>query len=231
VAAAANGPLWYQLYGSQKPEDNREVLELAQSVGCQAIVVTVDQQASSYPRSLHDRNLRGYVNPAPAPAAAGPALYGVDPERLWYTWEWLDEIRKFVHVPMLVKGVLTGEDARICADRGLGVIVSNHGGRSLDYDPSTLEVLPEIVEQVRGRVPVLFDSGIRRGSDVLKALALGANAVCVGRVPRWGLGAFGAPGLQRVLEILQAEVVQAAAAAGHASLASIDKSAVRTHFT
>jgi len=240
VAAAADGPIWYQLYGLPEPEANRAVLELAQSVGCQAIVVTADQQASSYPRSLHDRNLRGVAAPstpealaqeAASAAAAGPALYGVDSERLWYNWQWLDKIRKFVHVPVLVKGILTGEDAQICAERDLGIIVSNHGGRSMDYDPSTLEVLPEIVETVRGRVPVLFDSGIRRGCDALKALALGANAVCVGRVPRWGLGAFGAPGLQRVLEILQAELVQAAAAAGHANLASINKNAVRTRFT
>jgi len=238
VAAAGSGPLWYQLYGDREAEANRAILELAQSVGCQAIVVTADQGAARYPRSLHDRNLRGVAIPAtghrtvsrsaysPAPAQR----YGVDPGRLWYSWKWLDEIRKFVTVPVLVKGILTGEDAAICAERGLGIIVSNHGGRSLDYDPSTLEVLPEIVDAARGRVPVLFDSGIRRGRDIFKALALGADAVCLGRVPRWGLGAYGAPGVQRVLEILQAELVQAAAEAGHTTLASINRSAVRTHF-
>jgi isopentenyl diphosphate isomerase/L-lactate dehydrogenase-like FMN-dependent dehydrogenase len=113
----------------------------------------------------------------------------------------------------------------------MGVIVSNHGGRSLVYDPSTLEVLAEVVDAVGGKVPVLFDSGIRRGSDAFKALALGANAVCVGRAQRWGLGAFGAPGVQRVMEILQQELVQAAAASGHTRLATINRSAVTTHFT
>jgi isopentenyl diphosphate isomerase/L-lactate dehydrogenase-like FMN-dependent dehydrogenase len=108
--------------------------------------------------------------------------------------------------------------------------VSNHGGRSLDYGPSTLEVLPEIAEAVGGRVPILFDSGIRRGSDILKALALGASAISLGRVPLWGLGAYGAQGVQKVLEILQAELVQAMAAAGRPTLASIDKTLVRTEF-
>jgi (S)-2-hydroxy-acid oxidase len=94
-----------------------------------------------------------------------------------------------------------------------------------------LEVLPEIVDVVRGRVPVLIDSGFRRGTDIFKALAMGANAVCVGRAARWGLGAYGAPGVQRVLEILQTELVQAVSAAGHTGLASINTSAVRTYFS
>ena len=101
----------------------------------------------------------------------------------------------------------------------------------MDYGPSTLEVLPEIVAAVNGRVPVLIDSGFRRGSDVLKALALGANAVLLGRTTRWALAAFGAPGVQRLLEIIQRELVDAAAAAGRTSLATIDKSIVRTRFS
>ena len=133
---------------------------------------------------------------------------------------------------MLVKGILTAEDARLCVERGLdGIIVSNHGGRSLDYGPSTLEVLPEIVDAVGGRIPVLVDSGFRRGADVLKALALGADAVCFGRATRWALGAFGTPGVQRVLEMLQAELVAAMAASGRASLADLDESAVRARFS
>jgi len=108
--------------------------------------------------------------------------------------------------------------------------LDHHGGRSLDYAPSTLEVLAEIVDAVRGRVPVLFDSGIRRGSDILKALALGASAVCVGRVPLFGLSAYGAAGVQRVLEILQAELVQAMLDVGRPTLASLDRSLLRTDF-
>jgi isopentenyl diphosphate isomerase/L-lactate dehydrogenase-like FMN-dependent dehydrogenase len=150
---------------------------------------------------------------------------------LWYSWKLFDQIRPFVKTPLLAKGILTAEDARLCIEHGLdGVYVSNHGGRSLDYAPSTLEVLPEIVREVRGRVPVLLDSGVRRGTDILKALALGASAVCVGRAPRWGLGAYGAPGVQRVLEILQAELVDAMAHTGRSTLASIDSTLVRTDF-
>jgi len=108
--------------------------------------------------------------------------------------------------------------------------VSNHGGRSMDYGPSTLEVLPEIVAAVNGRIPVLFDSGIRRGADIFKALALGANAVQIGRTARWGLAAYGAAGAQRVIEILQAELVQAAATCGCARLSDINKTKVKTRF-
>ncbi len=150
---------------------------------------------------------------------------------MWYSWEFIDQIRPLIKVPFLAKGILTPEDARLCIEHGLdGVYVSNHGGRSLDYDPSTLEVLPEIVDAVQGRVPVLVDSGFRSGSDVLKAIALGAKAVCVGRAARWGLGAFGAAGVQRVLEILQGELIIAMARTGRPALESIDRTLVRTHF-
>ena len=134
-------------------------------------------------------------------------------------------------VPLLVKGIVTAEDAILCIEHGVdGIIVSNHGGRSMDYGPSTLEVLPEIVAAVNGRVPVIVDSGFRRGSDVFKALALGATAVELGRAARWGLGAFGAAGTQRLLEIVQGELVQAAAMAGRRKRKEIDKTAVRTNF-
>ena len=116
----------------------------------------------------------------------------MSPVRLWYTWEYLDEIRKIVKVPLLVKGILTADDALLCLEHGVdGVVVSNHGGRSMDYGPSTLEVLPEIVAAVRGRVPVITDSGYRRGTDILKALALGANAVLLGRAPAGRLALLG----------------------------------------
>jgi isopentenyl diphosphate isomerase/L-lactate dehydrogenase-like FMN-dependent dehydrogenase len=111
-----------------------------------------------------------------------------------------------------------------------GIVVSNHGARRVGHGCSSLEVLPEIVDRVQGRIPVLIDSGFRRGSDVLKALALGANAVCLGRVPRGGLAAFGAQGVQRILEIVQAELTLAMANTGRPTLASIDRSLVRMHF-
>jgi isopentenyl diphosphate isomerase/L-lactate dehydrogenase-like FMN-dependent dehydrogenase len=243
IAAAATGPLWYQLYPRQEIEENREPLDKAQTEGCQAIVVTVDQQAAYYERRLHDRNLlprEGRDSPRASRAVARSARrrgaevsnpYRVSTGRLWYEWKLFDDLRPFVKVPMLAKGILSAEDARRCLDHGLdGIIVSNHGGRALDCSPSSLEVLPEIVDAVGGKVPVLVDGGFRRGSDVLKALALGASAVCLGRAPRWGLGSFGAAGVQRVLEILQAELVLAMAHTGRPTLSSIDRTLVRTDF-
>jgi 4-hydroxymandelate oxidase len=233
IAAAAAGPVWFQLYPREDMGANRELLENVQSYGYKAVVMTVDQQASYYERPLHYRHLTDGPGPGRG-RGGGPAMrnpYRVPEGRLWYSWKLVDQVRAVVKVPLLAKGILTPEDAKLCIEHGMdGVYVSNHGGRSLDYDPSTLEVLPEIVDAVQGRVPVLFDSGIRSGADVLKALALGAKAVCVGRGVRWGVGSFGAAGVQRVLEILQGELVMAMAQTGRPDLASIDRSLVRTHF-
>jgi 4-hydroxymandelate oxidase len=228
IAAAAKSPLWFQLYPKLELDDNREVLERVQAAGARAVVVTIDQQTNVHERILHDRNLTS------ATATRGTASknpYRLQESRLFYTWKLLEQIRRMVKVPMLAKGILTAEDAKQCVECGLdGVYVSNHGGRSLDYSPATLEVLPEIVDAVGAKVPVIFDSGVRRGTDALKALALGARAVCLGRVPRWGLGAYGAAGVQRILEILQAELVQGMAYTGRPNLASIDRAIVRTDF-
>lgn len=236
IATSANGPRWNQFYPIQDLKLTRESIERFQANGAKAIVVTVDQQATRFERDLHDRNLGGNPRPAssvtqmPAPGR-GAAQYGVSPRRLWYTWKYLDDIRPFVKGPMLIKGILTAEDARSCVERGYdGIIVSNHGGRSMDYCSSTLEVLPEIVDAVGGKIPVLIDSGFRRGSDIVKAIALGANAVCLGRAARWALAAFGAAGVQRLLEILHAEFREAMASTGRTTLASLDRSAVRTNF-
>ncbi len=234
IATSSNGAVWFQFYPRRSLDESRTMLERVQGAGCSAIVVTVDQQATFYERTQHLRNLGGRPRTAPAaPAGGGPRNpYRVPETRLWYEWRYLDQIRPFISGPMLVKGILTAEDARLCLEHGAqGIIVSNHGGRSLDYGPSTLEVLPEIVEAVAGKVPVLVDSGFRRGADVLKALALGADVVCLGRATRWGLGAFGVPGVQRVIEMVQAELVAAMAAAGRRSLAELDRSALRVRFT
>ena len=229
----ADGPLWFQRYATREMEPNREVLGTAQEVGAQTIVVTIDQQASYYERDLHVRHTGGaprrVTRREPRPDAPNP--YRVSAGRLWYEWTLFDDLRPMCEVPMLAKGILTGEGAKKCLEHGVdGVIVSNHGGRALDYGPSSLEVLEEVVEAVAGRVPVLIDSGFRRGSDVLKALALGADAVCLGRASRWGLGAFGEEGAQKVIEIVNAELRQAMAFAGVSSLKDIDRSIVRTNF-
>jgi isopentenyl diphosphate isomerase/L-lactate dehydrogenase-like FMN-dependent dehydrogenase len=237
VAAAATSPLWVQLYPKQQLDANRTYLEAAQAAGAKAVVVTVDQQASSYERSLHDRNLggagvgRGRFGGGGGGGRGGGNPYRVPEGRLWYEWKFFEDIRPFVKVPIIAKGILTAEDAKLSLEHGVdGVYVSNHGGRSLDYGPATLEVLPEIADAVGSRVPVLFDGGVRRGADILKALALGAKVVCLGRVPLWGVGSFGANGVQRVLEILQAELVQAMQFTGQTSLASIDRKLVLTNF-
>jgi isopentenyl diphosphate isomerase/L-lactate dehydrogenase-like FMN-dependent dehydrogenase len=254
IAPAATGPLWWQLYPypPQGRDVSREVLDKAQAAGCSAVVVTVDQQASYYERTAQDRNLGGTPRQggrggAPAGTATsgpvpsepgglprrveGPALYRLGAGRLWYTWKYLDEVRQMIKVPLVVKGILTAEDAALCLEHGVdAIVVSNHGGRSMDYGPSTLEVLPEIVAAVKGRVPVLTDSGYRRGADILKALALGANAVLLGRTTRWALAAFGPAGAQKLLEMMQQELVDAAAAAGRATVASIDATVVKTSF-
>ena len=238
IGAAAKGPLWFQLYPKEVLDANRETLEAAQTAGCTGVVVTIDVQAVSYERDLHDRRLstgplrtgrRGRAAATGAATTTNP--YGVPEFRMWFEWKLFDQIRPFIKGPMLAKGILTPEDARLCVEHGCdGVYVSNHGGRSLDYAPSTLEVLPAIVDAVGGKVPVIFDSGVRRGADVLKALALGAKAVCLGRVPRWGLAAYGAPGVQRILEIVHAELVQAMAYTGRTSIESINRTTVRTDF-
>jgi isopentenyl diphosphate isomerase/L-lactate dehydrogenase-like FMN-dependent dehydrogenase len=250
IAAAAKGARWNQFYPLPDMDLSTEALQEYQALGTKAIIITVDQQASVYERDLHDRNLGGVVRPAGfhqvrrarredsgepsdpnTPSFPAYSKYRVENRRLWYNWGYINEVRKVIKVPVLIKGILTAEDATRCVQEGVaGIIVSNHGGRSMDYGPSTLEVLPEIVAAVNGRIPIVVDGGFRRGSDVFKALALGAAAVELGRPARWGLGAFGAAGVQRLLEIVQQELVQAAASAGRASFASIDRSAVRTNF-
>ena len=280
VAKGAQGQLWWQFYPRQDMGASQELLERAQGAGYTAMVITVDQQASYYERSQHDRNLggraggagrgagaargaaagrqggagrandpealgtatigRGAAVPGSAGAAGAPppatrrgaAAYRVGAGRLWYSWEYLDQVRKFIKVPVVIKGIVTAEDARLCVERGFnGIVVSNHGGRSMDYGPSTLEALPEIVAAVNGKIPVMVDSGFRRGSDVLKALALGADAVWLGRAARWALGAFGPVGVERLLtEIIFKELVDSVAATGKSTLASIDSSIIKQNW-
>ncbi|MBM3788079.1 MAG: alpha-hydroxy-acid oxidizing protein [Acidobacteria bacterium] len=236
IAPTAKGQLWFQLYPREDMESNREMLERAQAAGAKAIVVTIDQQAAEYERALHDRHLGAPITSTARRASSRQSgepsnPYRIREFRLWYEWGLFAKLRPMIKVPMIAKGILTAEDARLCLEHGLdGVYVSNHGGRSIDYGPSTLEVLPEIAAAVNGRVPILFDSGVRRGSDALKALALGATAVCLGRMPRWGLGAYGSQGVQRSLELLQAELAAAMRYTGRTTLASIDRTLVRTDF-
>jgi len=238
--AAPGGTLWGQFYPLENLANTQRSMDTYQAAGVNGIIVTVDQQASYYERTQQDRNFGGRVGGAAGRGAGagggaatqtGSARYRLNGFRLWYTWQYIDDLRKMVKGPLLIKGILDPEDAKLAIEHGAdAIIVSNHGGRSMDYGPSSLEVLPEIVAAVNGRIPVLFDSGIRRGADIFKALALGANAVMIGRTTRWGLAAFGTAGAQRVIEMLQQELVQVAAACGCAKLSDINKAAVKAHF-
>lgn len=237
--AAPGGLLWAQFYPLQNLTATQQWMDTYQNAGCNGIVVTIDQQASYYERTQQDRNFGGRVARTAGPGTGagsatltGAARYRINSGRLWYTWQYIDAVRKMVKGPMVIKGILEAEDAKLAIDHGAdAIIVSNHGGRSMDYGPSSLEVLPEVVAAVNGRVPVLFDSGIRRGADIFKALALGANGVMLGRTARWGLAAFGSAGAQRLIEILQQELVQVAAAAGCAKLSDINRTAVKANFS
>ena len=238
IVEAAQGPLWFQLYARETADATREVVERAVGAGCRAVVLTADVQLQSHrERALHNRHLsrttaarrqRARQDNEPEPPLTKYRVTGQTP---YIDWSIIEQLRAITKVPLLVKGILTTEDALLAIDRGVdGIVISNHGGRYLDYAPSTLEVLPEIADAVAGRLPVLIDGGFRRGSDIVKALALGAKAVCFGRAPRWGLGAYGAPGVQRVLEILQKELVMTMTVIGRPTLASLDRTAVKTDF-
>jgi isopentenyl diphosphate isomerase/L-lactate dehydrogenase-like FMN-dependent dehydrogenase len=238
--ASPGGTLWGQFYPIENPANTQRTMDAYQNAGVNGIIVTVDQQASYYERTQQDRNFGGRVARAGgfgagaaggATAQTGSARYRIGAGRLWYTWQYIDDVRKMVKGPLVIKGILEPDDAKLAIEHGAdAIIVSNHGGRSMDYGPSTLEVLPEIVAAVNGRIPVLFDSGVRRGADIFKALALGANGVMLGRTTRWGLAAFGTAGAQRLIEIMQQELVQVAAAARCAKLSDINRTRVKANF-
>lgn len=237
VAGAPGGTLWAQFYPVENLTNTQRALDTFQNAGCNGIIVTVDQTSSFYERTQQDRNFGGRVTPAGgrgagAPAAlTGSARYRINGGRVWYTWQYIDAVRKMVKGPLVIKGILDPEDARLAIEHGAdAIIVSNHGGRSMDYGPSSLEVLPEIAAAVNGRIAVLFDSGVRRGADIFKALALGASGVCLGRTTRWGLGAFGTAGAQHLIEMMQQELVQVAAACGCGKLSDINKTTVKANF-
>lgn len=237
IAAQAQTPLWFQLYIQADREFTATLVRRAEAAGYQALVLTVDAPVSgirnreqragfALPADVEAVNLRGMR--VPECQAQGRILLGTPLLETAPGWDDLLWLRSLTRLPLLVKGVMDAEDARRAVAAGVdGIIVSNHGGRTLDGLPATIEVLEEIAVAVAGRVPLLLDGGIRRGSDVLKALALGASAVLVGRPYVFGLAAAGAVGVAHVLQILRAELEVAMALTGCRTLADIDASLIR----
>jgi 4-hydroxymandelate oxidase len=218
IAAASDGTKWWQLYLFADPGLNDAMLARVVSAGYEAICWTVDFPVTG----LRHRDTRsGFV----MPFGIGDADYVYEPNM---TWDHLTFIREHAPgLPVLVKGILTAEDAVLAVEHGAeGIVVSNHGGRQLDSSPASLDALPEVVEAVAGRLPVLMDGGVRRGTDVVKAIALGASAVMVGRPAVWALAAEGEDGVAGMLGILRAEIENAMALTGCRSVADIGRELV-----
>ncbi len=237
--AARGAPVWFQLYTTQRWEIAEALARRAERAGAPVVAVTVDVRSSvkweTFVRlrrtdtrdcgSCH--GLNDYL--ARKPNFSGIDLRGVSGTAVTnLTWDVIKRLRDTVKAKLVLKGVLAFEDAKLAAEAGIdAIIVSNHGGRVEDGVAASIEVLPEIVGAVGGRMPILVDSGFRRGSDIVKALAMGAQAVCIGRPYLWGLGAFGQPGVDRVLAILRAETRNAMQQIGAPSIKDFTPAMVR----
>lgn len=260
IAAAATGPLWFQLYLWRGQDVTRSLVERAHQAGYRVLCIAVDvpitgkrlrdlRNGMTVPPRIGVRNL---LNTAGKPSWVRDYLFGgkitfsnllgiaegddmvsmwtyvnnelINPAANWSDFAWLREMWKG---PLVVKGIVTVEDTLRAIDYGAdGIVVSNHGGRQLDGLPSTLEVLPEIVRAVGGRAEVFLDGGVRYGTDVVKAIALGARACLIGRPYLWGLAAGGEAGVARVLEIFEEEIDRTLALIGRSKVDKVDSSAV-----
>jgi isopentenyl diphosphate isomerase/L-lactate dehydrogenase-like FMN-dependent dehydrogenase len=241
VCKAFGRPVWFQLYAPSQWDACEKIVRRAEAAGCPVIALTVDnntgRNSETYLR-LRPKDLRQCETchqGGQIPGVKERRMYdgidmtGVNPQNPALTWEFVDRLRKATHAKFFIKGIDTAEDARLSVEHGVdGIMVSNHGGRSVETLRSTIEALPEVVDAVRGRIPVFLDGGVRRGSDVFKALALGAKAVGIGRAFLYGLGAFGQPGVERVLEILQGELKMVMASCGAATVNAIERTYVAT---
>ncbi|MEO6245861.1 MAG: alpha-hydroxy acid oxidase [Opitutaceae bacterium] len=237
VASAAPGPKWFQLYVQRDREFTRELVRRAEAARYEVLVITVDSPVLgaryrevrtpfALPPGFERANLRGLKTATGSHRATEDTIYSalLDPKLTWKEIEWL---RSITNLPVVLKGVMTADDAARAVDVGAaGIIVSNHGGRNLDTLPPTIDALPEVAARVGGRMPVLVDGGIRRGTDVLKALALGASAVLIGRPCLYGLAVGGADGVARVVNILRREFEMAMALTGRTALNQVDRDVI-----
>jgi 4-hydroxymandelate oxidase len=231
VAEAASGPLWFQLYMNADRSITEDLISRAGEAGYGAIVLTVDLATPGY----RTREYRNWFVPPPE---VGPANFTVGEGAIHssvselvanltgdgYSWSIVEWLRELTELPIVLKGIMTAEDAALALEHGAdALIVSNHGGRQLDRSPASIDVLGEVVEAVEGQIEVYLDGGIRRGTDVLIARALGARAVFIGRPYLWGLAAAGADGVARVLDILQTQLVNGMLNLGVASLDEVTR--------
>ncbi|XP_015901719.3 peroxisomal (S)-2-hydroxyacid oxidase GLO4-like [Ziziphus jujuba] len=238
VASSCNAVRFFQLYVFKRRDISAQIVQRAEKSGFKAIVLTVDtprlgrREADIKNKMVVPRlkNFEGLSSIA-VDSNGGSALESYANETLDSSlrWEDIGWLRSITSLPILIKGVLTHEDARMAVEAGVsGIVVSNHGARQLDYTPATISVLEEVVHAVEGKVPVLFDGGVRRGTDVFKALALGAQAILVGRPVIYGLAAKGEYGVRRVLEMLKYELELTMALSGCPQLQDITRDHVRT---
>lgn len=240
VAAASTGNRWFQLYCYRDRGVTRALVEAAEAADYSALCLTVDvprlgrrereiRDLFHLPPGITMKNLEPYRTDSLTAIDEGSALQKYVND-LWdgtLTWEVIGWLRSITRLPVLLKGILTAEDARLAVEHGIAaIIVSNHGGRQLDGAISSCDALPEVVEAVAGRAEVLVDGGIRRGTHILKALALGARAVLIGRPYVWGLVVNGEEGVRHVLELLRNELVLAMALAGRPGIKDIDASLI-----
>ena len=227
IRRTATAPLWFQLYVQPDRGVTQELVQRAEANGCQALCLTVDTPVlGARNRQVRARFALPAGVTAPYMTQLRPGARAVsDPRRgVAVTWKDVEWLRSVARVPLLLKGIITGDDA----DRGIaagaqGIIVSNHGARNLDTLPATIDALPEVADRIGGRVPILVDGGVRRGTDVLKAVALGATAVLIGRPYCYALSVGGAAGVQRVVDILRTELEMALQLTGRRSLSELDR--------
>jgi isopentenyl diphosphate isomerase/L-lactate dehydrogenase-like FMN-dependent dehydrogenase len=239
VAAARGAPGWFQLYATDNWDATLGMIKRAERAGCTALALTVDIPARNLEPSArffnraNDPRCQGCHTAGSTPWSLRHMFDGVDMTKTqmgsaFLTWDYVNKLKSATSMKVLIKGIVTEDDAKLAIEHGAdGVIVSNHGGRSDESLRGTIEALPEVVAAVRGRVPVIVDSGFRRGTDVFKALALGAHAVGIGRPYLWGLGAFGQAGVEKVLDLLNRELRIVMQQMGATSLTGISRSSLQ----
>ncbi len=235
VLAAASAPVWFQIYMYKEKKINEELIKRAENAGCSALVITVDLPV----QGKRESNIRNRFTLPPGlaignfeggemrglpdkPTGSGLMQYISTLFKHDLSWQDIKWLRSITDLPLIVKGILHVDDARLALEHGVnGIIVSNHGGRQLDNCPATIDVLAEIVQVINNEIPVILDGGIRRGSDVVKALAFGASATAIGRPTFWGLAVDGKVGVETVFSILKDELANTMAFCGVQSVSSI----------